>query len=817
MNVWAEERKQGTDELLFTLPSRDIDIVLGKYWAAVGIYSVALFFSLSHLIILAWLGDPDVGLMGATYLGYWLAGAALIPVGMAASLLSANATVAFILGAIFTGLFMIIHTADALLGPGLGKLVHEAGVIPHLQRIADGALPVASVLYFVGLALVMLYVNVVLVDRRHTLGSEQAPVQATHYTLRAVSLAAIAVAVCVVVAHVGFASIDVTAERLHTLQPQSIQIVEDIPDDRPVYIQAFFSDEVPRPYIPLRKNLKNILNRLDQIGGDRVYVTIHDVEPYTEEARQAQQSYNINPVEFETMVGGARSSGKMFFGLVFTSGPEEFVIPFFDAGLPPEYEVARSIRVVTQAERKKIGVVTTDAKVFGDFDIQTMQSQPSWPFVEELRKQYAVEQVPAGGPYPEDLDAVVVVMPSSLSQPEMDALQDVMQSGTPTVLFDDPSPLFNPGLAASERKNAGRNPFMNQGRPPPTPKGNFDNLLASIGLSWTHSDVVWSTFNPHPMLANVPLEFVFVGANSTNPMPFNQDSEITSGLQEVVLLDPASIYRGVPLSGADLTFTPLLQTGPESGLTKLDDLYSRHPLFGMTRRRDVPRYQTSEGYTLAMEVKGTLAPEETGGTPTAINVVFVADADLISTQFFELRRRGGLALDNVTFALNCIDTVAGDESFVALRKHRPRHRTLALLEQRTKDYLDQRQAADEAAEAAAQTKLNEAQARLQDKVKELQGRTDLDERTKRVMLDNLERVENRRLEVVKNGIEAQKDKELNIARTEMEMAIARIEREIKWWATLLPPIPTLVLAIVLLAHRRKRERVGIPKGRLVGG
>ena len=75
----------------------------------------------------------------------------------------------------------------------------------------------------------------------------------------------------------------------------------------------------------------------------------------------------------------------------------------------------------------------------------------------------------------------------------------------------------------------------------------------------------------------------------------------------------------------------------------------------------------------------------------------------------------------------------------------------------------------------------------------------------------------RRLEVVKSGIETQKDKELNIARTKMEMAIARIEREIKWWATLLPPIPTLILALVLLAHRRKRERVGIPKGRLVGG
>lgn len=212
MNVWAEERRRGTDELLLTMPVRDIEVVLGKYLGALGVYTVGLGFALAHVVVLSRLGDPDVGLMASTYLGYWLVGVAFVGVGLLASMFSANATVAFILGALGCAGLVFAGTApwaDGIVGcailAGLAALAWVAvqgttegtgyaavgggvialitwltgtfetfestfatlGVDRHFYGFGEGVVRLGDIAYFVGIAAVVLYLCTFMLGRRH--------------------------------------------------------------------------------------------------------------------------------------------------------------------------------------------------------------------------------------------------------------------------------------------------------------------------------------------------------------------------------------------------------------------------------------------------------------------------------------------------------------------------------------------------------------------------------------------------------------------------------------------------------------------------
>ncbi len=808
MAVWSEERKQGTDELLLTLPATDLEVVLGKYLATLGIYTASLILSLSHVLVLFWLGSPDLGLMLGNYVGYWLIGAALIAAGMLASLLTANTTIAFILGAAFCTFYVFIDSAAGIFSESLAQWLSPLGVFGHFGDFTRGVISFSGLLYFGSVAGIMLYLNVLLLGRRLW------PRQADGYPMWAHHLAralAIFVAVMSINAILGRASlrIDVTAERLHTLSGETRRLIAELPEDRPVFIQAFISPTVPEHYVQTRTDLLGLLREIGAAAGPRVEVLIEDTELYTEAARDAREKFGIVPREVPNLTSARAGFDNIFMGVAFTCGAEEEIIPFFDRGLPTEYEIARSIRVVAQTERKKIGVVDTQLRLFGGLDFQTMRSSPSWSVVAELEKQYEIVQINASAPITEEVDGLLVILPSSLPQPQMDEVKAFIEGGHPALLLVDPLPIVNLGLAPSEQPGASQNPFMRQGQPPPEPKGNIQQMLADLGVRWDSTRIIWDAYNPHPDLAHLPPEVVFIGPGNENPNSFNQDNRASGELQELVFLYPGLIDEA---ADSNYEFEPLLRSGQISGSFVYFQMVQRSFL-GVQLNRNLPHRPDDVNYILAAQVRSKTSETEesdSDDSSPSINLIVVADLDFISEQFFDIRRMGvgNLQFDNVTFFLNCIDVLVGDESFIALRNRRAKHRTLERVEAQTSSFIEQRASEEQQAEEEAETALQEAQNRLDGKVQEVRERPDLDQQTKQIMARNLQEVENRRFEVLKTNIEAEKEAKIARSKENMESQIRRIQSTIRTFAVLLPPIPVFVLGVAIFVRRQKREREG---------
>lgn len=807
MSLWSDEKRFGTDELLFTLPGSDFQIVLGKYLAALGIYTVSLLFSLSYVAVLLWLGKPDMGLMFSTWFGYWMLGAALLAVGMVGSARSDTPTIGFILGALSCALFIFIERGAVILPDSLEGFLETLGIWPHFRDLASGRITFSALFYFLCLTLIALLENVRLVSRRRLRGLGD-PVR-YHQWARIVFAMVALVGLNVLVARANIQA-DFTAEGIHSISEESRNLLGDLPENRPIFVRAYVSSEVPKDYVETRLALLDLLQEYESIGEGKIIVDINETEMYTPEAAHAKE-YGIRPRQIFS--ADENAFYQVWLGAAFVSGEEEVVVPFFFKGLSVEYELTGSIRAVAQQERRRVGILSTDAKLSGGFDMAAIQrgefrKDPPWEIVTELKRQYEVLQVSTGSDYPDDLNVLVVPLPSSLLAPEMERLARYIRTGKPVLLFFDPYPIFSADRSGRPRLA----PWMPKAQSPmsrqrPPEKGDLQIVLRAAGLNFVGKEMIWQSNNPHPKIQADP-EVLFVAESINKDEELTEENSVfdgkdpvTSGLQEMVFLFAGRLTsKQIP----GLRFQPVIRSAIQSGLQILNARGWRGPA-------------TPEQYVIAARVTGELPGKKEGDSGEKVNILAVADLDLLSNLFFRIRREKyeDLRIDNVTFVLNCIDSLAGDESIIALRKRRPRHRTLERIARQTQRFEEERLDQVKEAEEKAILRLKRANERLQAKVNAIQERTDLDDQTKNILKNEVITVEQRRFDAEKLAISEEKDESIAKAKEGMEIEIRSIRKRIRLLAILLSPIPAFLLALFVFLHRYSRERQSIPRERWV--
>ena len=855
MSIWAEEKRQGTDELLLTVPASDVDVVLGKYLAAVAIFTVSLLFSaFSIYIVFKWgLGDPDGGLFASTYVGYWFIGVGMIAIGMVASFLTDNLTVGFILGTLFNLPLALAGVAGWFVkNPATAQTIRHWSALEQFRDFERGVISLGGATYFLMIAAVMVYISLVLIGKRHWQARKEGGSLLGHYLVRTVALVAIAVGVTQIVQNSNLLRGDISSEKLSTLSEDTVRILRDLRADenaKTITIDAYVSPQVPAEYVTSKHNFLSTLAELQALSGNKVQVTKHEIENYGPEAVKAEQTYGITPNEVVITKGRERSQEEFFLGAAVTSGLGKVVIPFLHKGVPVEYELVRSISTVIQSDTLKVGIVDTGIPFLNPSSNRSQE----WPLITELRKQYVIDDRPVdpARPIPDNYDVLLAVQPSMLGPQELDHLVDAVRNGIPTAILEDPMPYFYPPSVAGTiepKQQPGMMGMFNQGGP--LPKGNISQLWRTLGVEFNPMEVTWQDYAPEQTVRSMAdPQWIFVDQGNGAQEPFNPDSDISSGLNQLLLVYPGSISKA---GDSKFSFEPLAVTGSDrSGTVPVQALQRRRANVNVFARQ-----QSSTSSILAAHIRGKLDEDDLLLTPSSttveldslakkktdnmetqlegeeteddqldsaslakeINAVVVTDIDWIIPDFFYIRQSGDAeilpATQNVTFILNIIDALAGDDRFINIRKRTRKHRTLGKIDESTKKYRDRALEEETAFVEEMEEKRKEAQERFDEKLVAVAKLSDLSqvEREQREQMIRLR--EQDKLDAELKAIGSEQKRKLKRIRYDMEQDIRDVQNRYKLYAILVPPIPPLLVAFYVFFRRREVEREGISQSQL---
>ena len=173
MGSWAEERRNGTIELLLTLPVTLWEALIGKFLAAWAFIGIGLALTFPVVLTAGWLGSPDYGAVFCGYVGSFLLAGAATAIGVFASSLSRSQVIGFVIALAVTFLMLIIGfdpvvTAVANWGvpSGIVNAVASCSLLQHFDAMRRGVIDFADIGYYVGVIVFMLAAAQVVTESR---------------------------------------------------------------------------------------------------------------------------------------------------------------------------------------------------------------------------------------------------------------------------------------------------------------------------------------------------------------------------------------------------------------------------------------------------------------------------------------------------------------------------------------------------------------------------------------------------------------------------------------------------------------------------
>ena len=170
MRLWAEERRSGTIELLITLPVTNTQLVVGKFLASWIFTLIALILTMPIWITVNYLGEPDNYVILISYFGSWLMAGAFLALTSCLSALTKNQVIAFIISSIsgfvliMAGFNLVLSAVRSWSPNWITETISSMSFLSHFSRIQMGVFDLSTLVFFVSMIILCLWINVQLVQ-----------------------------------------------------------------------------------------------------------------------------------------------------------------------------------------------------------------------------------------------------------------------------------------------------------------------------------------------------------------------------------------------------------------------------------------------------------------------------------------------------------------------------------------------------------------------------------------------------------------------------------------------------------------------------
>ena len=166
MKLLSEEKKSKTEVLLLTSPTSVVSVILGKFFAALSVFSIMTAVTLIYPMILSSFGDLPMPSIIGNYVGFFLMGTLFISIGLLASSLSDSQVLSAVVGIVSLFILWLIGNLGTTIGGFFAKVFTWISPIYRYGYFASGLLKISEIIFFITISALLVYVTIVNTERK---------------------------------------------------------------------------------------------------------------------------------------------------------------------------------------------------------------------------------------------------------------------------------------------------------------------------------------------------------------------------------------------------------------------------------------------------------------------------------------------------------------------------------------------------------------------------------------------------------------------------------------------------------------------------